>query len=131
MLHNALSPRALPILLFLLVLPMQASSQPDSLSRAERLDTLRNHVIPVRTVDPAHTDFSDLHPLKDLIGERRIVILGEPTHGDGTGLPSGGSAACGTLRLSTTALNRRCAGLWRIRSTAPTPRLTSSRWAIT
>jgi len=71
-----------PLVALLLVLPAQGQS--DSLSRAERLDDLESHVFPVRTVDPADDDFSDLQAWKEAIGDARIVILGEPSHGDGT-----------------------------------------------
>lgn len=36
------------------------------------------------SVDPADVDFTDLQPLKKLIGNARIVQLGEQSHGDGT-----------------------------------------------
>ncbi len=45
---------------------------------------LLSNAVEVRTVDPADEDFSDLQPLKGLIGDSRIVHLGEPSHGDGT-----------------------------------------------
>lgn len=45
---------------------------------------LTANTIPVRSVDAADTDFSDLEPLRAAIGDARIVMLGEQTHGDGT-----------------------------------------------
>lgn len=49
----------------------------------DRVQWITDHAVPVRTIDPADDDFSDLHPLIDLIGEARVVGLGEQTHGDG------------------------------------------------
>lgn len=39
--------------------------------------------VPVRSIDPADGDFSDLKPLAQAIGKARVVQLGEATHGDG------------------------------------------------
>lgn len=44
------------------------------------LKWIRKHAIPVGTANP-ESDHSDLMPLKDMIGGRRIVALGEGTHG--------------------------------------------------
>jgi erythromycin esterase len=41
---------------------------------------LRQNAIPFDTTDP-NSDFKDLMPLKELIGDARIVALGEATHG--------------------------------------------------
>jgi erythromycin esterase len=41
---------------------------------------LRDNAIPIDTTDP-NSDFEDLMPLKELIGNARIVALGEATHG--------------------------------------------------
>ena len=41
---------------------------------------LRENAIPFDTTDP-NADFEDLMPLKELIGDARIVALGEATHG--------------------------------------------------
>lgn len=44
---------------------------------------LKEHAVPLRTIDPADEDFSDLKPLKETLAEARIVQLGEQSHGDG------------------------------------------------
>src|SRR5258708_3787765 len=41
---------------------------------------VRTHAIPLTTVE-ANNGFNDLQPLKPLIGDARIVSLGEATHG--------------------------------------------------
>ncbi len=53
-------------------------------SQQDKLDWIRAHAEPVRSVDIADEDFSDLMPLAAAIGDARIVQLGEATHGDGT-----------------------------------------------
>lgn len=41
---------------------------------------LRDHAHPLRTLDPADGDVSDLAPLKDVVGDARVVAIGESTH---------------------------------------------------
>lgn len=48
-----------------------------------RAGWLRENAVAVRTIDPRDEDFTDLEPLAALIGDARIVHLGEQTHGDG------------------------------------------------
>ncbi len=48
-------------------------------------DRIRKNVVAVRSIDPADEDFSDLEPLMDKIGTARVVQLGEPSHGAGSG----------------------------------------------
>lgn len=66
------------------LLPVESPAQTDSLTASDKIADLRDQVIPLRTVDPSEETFSDLMPLKQHVVDRRIVILGEPTHGDGT-----------------------------------------------
>ncbi|NNG17504.1 MAG: erythromycin esterase family protein [Gemmatimonadales bacterium] len=77
------------ILAGILVSPPAVSGQGDSVpsSAATRLDPrvvwLREHAIQLRSVSPADEDWTDLEPLKDVLGEASIVMLGEESHGDG------------------------------------------------
>jgi erythromycin esterase len=52
-------------------------------------DTLQDWIsrssVTVRSVDAGDEDFSDLEPLSKAIGSARVVQLGEPSHGAGTG----------------------------------------------
>lgn len=59
--------------------PQAESTARDSL----RLLWLRDHVVPIRSIDPAHADSSDLLPLGRYLGPSRLVMLGEPSHVDG------------------------------------------------
>jgi erythromycin esterase len=40
----------------------------------------------ITTIDPNHIDFTDLEPLKKAVGNRRVIMLGEQDHGDGSAL---------------------------------------------
>lgn len=48
-----------------------------------RPNWLRQHAAPIRTLSFTAGDDQDLAPLGRAIGERRIVLLGEQSHGDG------------------------------------------------
>lgn len=48
------------------------------------VEWLASQAIPVASVDPGNRDFSDLQPLREVIGDSRVVLLGEQSHGDGT-----------------------------------------------
>ena len=50
-------------------------------ARAQALTPLPTHA--VRSISPTDTDFRDLAFLKAEIGPARVVLLGEPTHGEG------------------------------------------------
>lgn len=50
---------------------------------ATKIEWLKKNAIPIRTIDPADDDFADLMPLKKVIGDARVVQLGEQSHGDG------------------------------------------------
>ena len=47
---------------------------------------LREHAVPVRSIDPDDTDFSDLEFLHETLGGARVVLLGEADHGGGSDL---------------------------------------------
>ena len=54
--------------------PASVSDEQDS------LQWLRQHAIPIQTVEAGH-GFADLQPLDKVVGDARIVELGEATHG--------------------------------------------------
>jgi erythromycin esterase len=41
------------------------------------------NAVPIRSIDPRERDYADLQSLKKLIGDARVVQLGEQSHGDG------------------------------------------------
>ena len=51
--------------------------------KARQVAWLKSNLIKVRSIAPDDNDFSDLQPLKKVIGNSRIVMLGEQSHGDG------------------------------------------------
>jgi len=55
----------------------------DEATRAARITWLQANSAPIRSIDPADADFSDLEALAQAVGDARIVMLGEQTHGDG------------------------------------------------
>jgi erythromycin esterase len=49
----------------------------------ERVAWLKSHAAAIRSIDPNDADFADLEPFRRAIGDSRIVLLGEQSHGDG------------------------------------------------
>ena len=49
-----------------------------------RVSWLARNAVPIRSLDVADGDFSDLEPLRTTLEGVRVVLLGEQTHGDGT-----------------------------------------------
>jgi uncharacterized protein (TIGR03067 family) len=58
-------------------------SKPADISAEARVAWLKQHVAPLRTIDPNDEDFADLEPIRQAIGDNRIVMLSEQSHGDG------------------------------------------------
>jgi erythromycin esterase len=55
----------------------------DPATRASRAAWLERHAAVLRSTDLADDDFSDLEPFAKAVGDARVVMLGEATHGDG------------------------------------------------
>ncbi|MFA8436019.1 MAG: erythromycin esterase family protein [Marinifilaceae bacterium] len=64
-----------PILLLFLALTLSTFGQ----SRKK----LSIQTIPLKSISPEFKDYHDLHEFKKLIGEAKIVLMGEATHGEG------------------------------------------------
>jgi erythromycin esterase len=60
-----------------------AAADPAARAGDRRAGWLRDHAVALRSIAPADDDFSDLRPLRSALGDARVVVLGEATHGDG------------------------------------------------
>lgn len=69
---------------FILFLYFIACTQTKVQSKTEKIVWLRENALQVRSISPSDEDFADLQPLKKIIGNARIVMLGEESHGDGS-----------------------------------------------
>jgi erythromycin esterase len=68
------------LLSILVILVLVSACQEQTGINKQDLKWIRANAIPIKTADPID-DHSDLMPLKKLIANRRIVALGEGTHG--------------------------------------------------
>src|SRR5690348_12910399 len=72
------------VLLIFLVLTIYSFSYL-SINEDPRIDWLKKNAVRLKSVEPTDEDFSDLMPLKSIIGDSvKLVMLGEQSHGDGT-----------------------------------------------
>jgi erythromycin esterase len=69
-----------------LVLPRSPAARLGRADQAGRVAWLAANTAPLRTLDMADDDFADLEPFRKAVGDARVVMLGEATHGDGTAL---------------------------------------------
>src|SRR5450631_1268156 len=58
------------------------SGKPDIQRLSDTLPPFQKDLSVIRSIEPADTDFSDLEGLAAAIGNSRIVLLGEQTHGE-------------------------------------------------
>ncbi|MEO1051597.1 MAG: erythromycin esterase family protein [Bacteroidota bacterium] len=69
--------KKLLILFYLILIPVILLAQIDQ-------SLLKEVSFPVDNIDTANSDMSRFEPLKQMVGDARIVLLGEQTHGDGS-----------------------------------------------
>ncbi len=70
-------------LVVLAATPPGASASDHPTPAGASSELLRQSVA-LRTIDPRDEDFADLEPLREVLRSRRVVILGEATHGEGS-----------------------------------------------
>lgn len=81
--HRLIRRFAAPVFLLLLG-ACESPARSDPEPEQTPAEWLQANAHPIRSLDAADRDFSDLQPLKAAISNARVVMLGEPTHGDGT-----------------------------------------------
>ncbi len=64
--------------------PSTLTARRTGLATDPRVAWLAANAISIRTVQPTDTNFADLQPLKPLLSNIRVVLLGEADHGDGS-----------------------------------------------
>ncbi|MDQ6694723.1 MAG: erythromycin esterase family protein [Chloroflexota bacterium] len=57
------------------------AAMPTATVPAEATNWLREHAIRLRTVEPDGANYADLLPLRNIVGDARIVAMGEASHG--------------------------------------------------
>jgi erythromycin esterase len=71
-----------PCVAILTTLPFGAASAQERNADA-RMQWLAAHAAPIATIQPVSDDFADLEPFRQAVGDARVVMLGEQSHGDG------------------------------------------------
>ena len=74
---------AIPLLTAILGIAGPDRDTPEAVPLEARVAWLKKHVAPVRSIDPADEDFTDLESIRAAAGDARIVFLGEEWHGSG------------------------------------------------
>jgi len=69
-----------------LLSPARYTARLDSLRNDPRVAWLTQHAIPMRSLAHDDDDFTDLRPLREAIGDARVVLLGEESHASGTNI---------------------------------------------
>lgn len=79
--------RTILLSLFLLsILNCLGQTKINSKNNASKVDStskvawLKQNAVPIRSIDPSDENFSDLIPLKNIIGNAQVVMIGEPNH---------------------------------------------------
>jgi erythromycin esterase len=85
MIRRMARPALLPGLLAcgLALVSAEASLGAGAHSDDQRVAQLQDEAVALRSIEPADEDFSDLAPLRSILAKKRVVILGEASHGDG------------------------------------------------
>jgi Erythromycin esterase len=73
----------LPLLMVSFGVVQADDAKPEPVPSAARVAWLKQHVAPVRSLDPADDNFTDLEPIRKAVGDARIVFLSEEWHGSG------------------------------------------------
>lgn len=73
--------KVIPVLLILIIILSFAQSTKVEAGKDSKLTkALKDHLHPIKTVE-AGNGFNDLRPLKEYLRDKKIIALGEATHG--------------------------------------------------